>query len=99
VVGRANRYVDEQAPWVLRREDPARMATVLYVVIETLRHLAVLTQAFMPASSGRMLDQLGVAAEARELAALGADGRLAPGTPLPKPEPVFPRFVEDSPDS
>ncbi len=99
VVGQANRYVDEQAPWVLRKEDPARMATVLYTVMETLRHLAVLTQAFMPDSSGRMLDQLGVAAGARELAALDAEGRLAPGTPLPKPKPIYPRFVEDSPDS
>ena len=70
------------------------MTTVLYVVIETLRHLAVLTQPFMPASSGRMLDQLGVAEDARQLAALGPDGRLAPGTPLPKPAPLFPRFVE-----
>ena len=99
VVSQANRYVDEQAPWVLRKEDPARMATVLYVVVETLRHLAVLTQPFMPASSGRMLDQLGVAEDARQLAALGPDGRLSPGTPLPKPAPIFPRFVEDSADS
>ena len=75
------------------------MATVLYVVVETLRHLALLTLPFMPASSGRMLDQLGVAAEARHLAALGAGGRLAPGTPLPRPEPIFPRFLEDSPNS
>ena len=96
VIGQANRYVDEQAPWVLRKSDPARMATVLYVVAETLRHLAVLTQPFMPASSGRMLDQLGVAAGARTVAALGPEGRLAPGTPLPKPEPIFPRFLEDS---
>ena len=75
------------------------MATVLYVVIETLRHLAVLTQAFMPDSSGRMLDQLGVSEDARNLAALGADGRLVPGTPLPRPAPIFPRFMEDSPAS
>jgi len=99
VVGQANRYVDEQAPWVLREENPARMATVLYVMIETLRHLAVLTQPFMPDSSGRMLDQLGVSAAARDLASLGAGGRLAPGSPLPKPEPIFPRFVEDDADS
>ena len=67
------------------------MATVLYVVVETLRHLAVLTQPFMPASSGRMLNQLGVAEDARHLAALGPDGRLAPGTPLPKPARRFSR--------
>ena len=99
VVSKANRYVDEQAPWVLRRVDPARMATVLYVVAETLRHLALLTLPFMPDSSGRMLDQLGVAPEARTLAALGPEGRLAAGTALPKPEPIFPRFSEDSPES
>ena len=99
VVGQANRYVDEQAPWALRKSDPARMATVLYVVAETLRHLAVLTQSFMPGSSGYMLDQIGVAAGARQLAALGPGGRLVPGTPLPKPAPIFPRFVEDSQDS
>ena len=98
VVGQANRYVDEQAPWKLRKEDPPRMATVLYVVIETLRHLAVLTQPYMPASSGRMLDQLGVAEDARTLAALGPEGRLVPGTALPKSEPIFPRFLEDSGD-
>ena len=95
VVGQANRYVDGQAPWALRKSDPARMATVLHVVAETVRHLAILTQPFMPGSSGRMLDQLGVAADERGLAALGPSRRLMPGTPLPKPEPVFPRFVED----
>ena len=99
VVGRANRYVDEQAPWVLRKEAPARMATVLYVVAETLRHLAVLTLPFMPQSSGRLLDQLGVAGEARRIAALGPGGRLTPGATLPRPEPIFPRFSADSAES
>ncbi len=49
VVGEANRYVDEQAPWVLRRSDPVRMKTVLYTLAETIRHLAVLVQPFVPA--------------------------------------------------
>src|SRR5437867_10612732 len=43
LVGDANRYVDEQAPWVLRQSDPERMATVLYTLAEVLRHLGVLT--------------------------------------------------------
>ncbi len=96
VIGRANRYVDEQAPWVLRKSEPVRMATVLYATAEVLRHLAILTQPFMPGSSGRLLDQLGVLAARRDLAALGPSGRLEPGTPLPKPEAVFPRFTEDA---
>ena len=92
VIGAANRYVDEQAPWALRKSDPARMGTVLYVTAETLRRLAILSQPVMPGAMGRMLDQLGVAPEARDFAAL--DTALAAGAVLPKPEGVFPRFVE-----
>ena len=92
VVGDANRYVDEQAPWALRRTDPARMGTVLYVLAETLRHLGILTQPFMPDASGKLLDQLGVPAEARDFAALAEP--LPPGRRLPAPQGVFPRYVE-----
>jgi methionyl-tRNA synthetase len=92
IVAQANRYIDEQAPWALRKTDPARMGTVLYTVAETLRHLAILSQPVMPGSMARMLDQLGVPEEARSFASLG--GALAPGTALPKPEGVFPRHVE-----
>ena len=95
VVAAANRYVDAQAPWTLRRTDPARMATVLHTLAETIRRLALLTQAFMPEASARILDQLAVAADARSLASYreGA-AALRPGTPLPKPAGVFPRFAE-----
>jgi methionyl-tRNA synthetase len=93
VVADANRYVDEQAPWVLRRSDPARMRTVLYTLAETIRHLAILTQPFMPGSARKLLDQLAIADAARQFAALDTTP-LAPGTPLPKPEGIFPRFVE-----
>ena len=93
VVGAANRYVDEQAPWALKRTDPARMSTVLYVLAETIRHLAILTQPVMPDAMARMLDQLGVADDRRTLADLAEP--LPHGIDLPKPEGVFPRFVED----
>jgi methionyl-tRNA synthetase len=94
VVGAANRYVDEQAPWALKKSDPARMATVLYVVAETVRRLAILTQPVMPGAMGRMLDQLGLGPQARDFAAL--DRALEPGTALPKPQGVFPRYVEET---
>ena len=71
LVGAANRYVDAQAPWALRKSDPARMATVLYALAETIRRLALLTQAFLPDASARILDQLAVAADARTLAHCG----------------------------
>ena len=103
IVDMANKYIDEQAPWTLRKSDPARMATVLYVLAETLRHIAILALPFIPESAGRLLDQLGVApgAEARGFASLAvrADklvsaAALVPGAPLPAPSGIFPRFVE-----
>ncbi len=95
VVGRANRYVDEQAPWALRKSDPERMATVLYTLAETIRHVAVLLQPVMPTSCARMLDQLAIPAGERGFDRLAPSHRLSPGTPLPKPEGVFPRWVAE----
>src|SRR5690606_23986212 len=92
VVGDANRYFAAQEPWALRKTDPARMATVLYVTIEVVRQVAILAQPVMPASSSRLLDLLGLHAEARAFEQLGSYGRLVPGTPLPPPEGVFPRY-------
>ena len=93
-VGEANRYIDEQAPWTLRKTDPARMATVLWVLAETVRRLSILAQPVMPQSMAKMLDQLAVAADARGFDRIGDDHALVPGTPLPAPEGVFPRYVE-----
>jgi methionyl-tRNA synthetase len=92
VVRAANVYIDHQAPWALRRTDPARMATVLRVVADVLRVIATVLQPFMPDSMARLLDQLGVPAAERQLAALAAP--LADDTPLPAPQGVFPRYVE-----
>ncbi len=95
VVGAANRYVDAQAPWTLRKSDPQRLGTVLYVLAETIRKLALLTLAFVPDASERILDQLAVPRSARTLASYrGAGTALAAGTLLPRPEGVFPRRVE-----
>ncbi len=95
VIGAANRYVDAQAPWALRKQDPERMGTVLYVLAETIRRIALLTQAFVPAASARILDQLAVPAGARTLASFrGDEGALVAGTALPPPVGVFPRFAE-----
>lgn len=95
VVGDANRYVDEQAPWGLKKTDPERMATVLYVMAETIRICAILAQPFMPESLSKMLDQLSVPADKRDFTQLTEQGALVPGTELPKPQGVFPRFVEE----
>jgi methionyl-tRNA synthetase len=91
VVGDANRYVDKQAPWSLRKTDPARMATVLYVCIEVIRQVAIYVQPVMPGSGAKLLDQLGVPAEKRSFADIAS--AIAPGTKLPAPVGVFPRYT------
>ncbi len=88
----ANAYIDRQAPWTLRKTDPARMATVLYGRAQTTRRSAILPPPFMPDASAAILDQVAVAADARDFAAL--DRALAAGTPLPPPQGVFPRHIE-----
>jgi methionyl-tRNA synthetase len=95
VVARANRYVDEQAPWALRKSDPERMETVLYCLADVIRQLAILVQPVVPTAAGKLLDQLAVPddPEHRNLEALGLYP-LRSGTPLPKPEGIFPRYVE-----
>jgi methionyl-tRNA synthetase len=50
----------------------------------------------MPGSAAKILDQLAVLADARTFSALGEGGALKPGTKLPKPEGVFPRYVEEA---
>ena len=97
IVGEANRYVDTQAPWELKKSNPVRMATVLYVLAETVRRLGILVQPFVPQSAAAMLDQLAVAASDRDFAAIDADHSLTPGTALPKPQGVFPRFLDEAP--
>jgi methionyl-tRNA synthetase len=92
VVGDADRYIDEQAPWALAKSDRPRMATVLYALAEVIRHLAILVQPVVPQAAASLLDQLAVPQDKRVFAALPE--ALAPGTPLPKPTGVFPRYVE-----
>ncbi len=96
MVADANRYVDEQAPWTLRKTDPARMETVLYVLAEVIRHLAILAQPLVPAATGEAARPARRPGECRaSFAALATP--LKPGTTLPKPDGVFPRFVEAEP--
>ncbi|GAB4230551.1 MAG: methionine--tRNA ligase [Methyloligellaceae bacterium] len=94
VIAEANRYFANAEPWVLRKSDPGRMGTVLYVTAEVVRQAAILAQPVMPASCAAMLDQIGVEEKKRTFAHLGEAGRIVPGATLSKPQGVFPRYVE-----
>ncbi len=94
MLGAANRYFSAQQPWVLRKSergaDQVRFRTVLYTTLEAVRVAAVLLQPVMPTSAAKLLDLLGQPPSARDFAALGT--RLVPGTELPAPVGVFPRY-------
>ena len=94
LVAETNRYFAGSEPWALRKTDPERMGTVLFVTAEIVRQVATLCQPFMPESSGRLLDLLGVGEGARDFSALGVSGRLRTGSPLPEPVGVFPRLTD-----
>jgi methionyl-tRNA synthetase len=94
MLGDANKYFSAEEPWVLRKSesesDQARFRTVLYTTCEVVRIAALLVQPVMPGSAGKLLDLLGQAEDQRAFTAIGA--RLVPGTALPPPAGVFPRY-------
>jgi methionyl-tRNA synthetase len=98
VVAEANRYFAGEAPWALAKTDPQRQRTVLYVTAEVIRQIAVLTQPVMPESSAKILDILGIPSDQRNFAVLGGVTRIKPGTALPAPTGIFPRYVEPTAD-
>ncbi|WP_027486499.1 methionine--tRNA ligase [Allorhizobium undicola] len=98
IVNEADRYFAAQEPWVLRKTDVARMATVLYVTAEVVRQIAILFQPIMPDSAAKLLYLVAVGPEDRIFAKLGEAGRLKPGTELPAVSPVFPRYVAPEAD-
>jgi methionyl-tRNA synthetase len=94
VVADANRYFAGEAPWALAKTDPERQGTVLYVTAEVLRQIAILAQPFMPESAAKLLDLLGVSSAERDFSFLSGGHRIAAGTKVPTPAPVFPRYVD-----
>ena len=101
VVGEANRYFAAAEPWARRKSDPARMESVLWTTLEVLRAVAIVAQPFVPAAAAKLLDLLGVSADARMLADVTDASALPAGAPLPAPVPIFPRWVapEASPEA
>jgi methionyl-tRNA synthetase len=92
LVSAANRYIDAQKPWGLKVSDPARMATILAVLVDVIRRIALLTQPVMPDASAKILDLLCVDPQARTFAQY--DTPLAAGTQLAKPYCIFQKWEE-----
>ncbi len=91
IVGDANRYMDKEEPWALRKTDTKRMKTVLYVLADVIRHVAIVAQAIVPKAATKILDQLAIPEDQRDITSL--DSPLQGGVDIPKPEGVFPRIT------
>lgn len=86
-----NAYVDEQAPWALRKTDPERMERVLATLCGCIRDLSIAVSPVIPEASNRLLDALCIADDARNYAALSTDPALGE-IRVESPKPAFPRL-------
>ena len=94
VIQRANKYIDETAPWVLAKDEAnlPRLAAVLYNLCEVLRVAAVLLTPFLPNTTPKMAQQLGLTAESMRFETLGRFGSLPEPFTVHKGEALFPRI-------
>ena len=89
---RCNKYIDETAPWALAKDESkkARLGTVLYNLLESIRFVAVLLSPFMPETSEKILSQMNT--DIKDYDSLSAFGALKAGTVVGKAEPLFARI-------
>ncbi|MBQ2581736.1 MAG: methionine--tRNA ligase [Ruminococcus sp.] len=89
---RANKYIDETEPWVLGKDEAQkeRLATVLYVLLETIRYLGVLLKAFLPETSEKIMQQINCDIDTWD--SLDSFGKLPVGITVNDPVPLFARI-------
>ena len=94
VVSRANKYIDETEPWILGKDEAkkARLASVLYNLLETIRICSGLLAAFMPKTSPEVWKQIGASEELTKYDELGKFGKLPVNVTVSKGEMLFPRI-------
>ena len=94
VVSRANKYIDETAPWVLGRDETqkARLAAVLYNLLDTIRIVSTLLSAFMPSTMPKIWEQIGASKDCTTYENAGTFGVLDKNVTVKRGEVIFPRI-------
>ena len=96
LVRRANRYIEEQAPWNLAKDDSHKeqLETVLYNLLESLRFISLFIFPFLPESAGKIWEQLGIEEDlsVQTLKAVKKWGKLKAGRKVRKMASLFPRI-------
>lgn len=85
-----NKYIDTEAPWKLAKTDKERMKTVLYVLIEVIRRLAIILEPVVPQACCQLLDQTGAEESMRTFSSISS--KIVPGSRMATPNPVFPKI-------
>lgn len=94
LIGRANKYIDETAPWILAKDQAKaeRLQAVMYNLAEVLRIIAILIAPFVPVTAPKIYEQLGLGKPESFFMADAVWGKMATGTKVQKGEPLFPRI-------
>jgi methionyl-tRNA synthetase len=98
VIMAANAYVDKAAPWAAKKNDPARLGTIVATLVELLAGVSLMISPVLPTVADKMREQLGLPPVR---GTVGVDqwplelARIDPGKPLKKGEPIFPRFEKE----
>ncbi len=94
LINKANKYIEETAPWKLAKEDRPRLQLVCYNLLEVLRIISVAIVPFMPQTAGKMAVQLGIEDRIKnaQIKDIEQWGQLRPGGKIAKGEPMFPRI-------
>ena len=95
LISALNKYIDKTSPWELAKSSKARLSTVIYHIMESLRFVSVLVSPVMPGVSGRILDLLGLQG-GTSLDALRTFGMLQPGVMIKEAKALFPRVEKTS---
>ena len=90
IIRKSNTYIDEQAPWALKKTDLMRMKTVLFVLCTIIRKVSLIALNFVPIGANKILDQLSISKDKRKYK--NFNDELTPEIHYPKPEGVFPRL-------
>ena len=90
IISNANKYVDEQAPWTLKKNDYGRMEVVLFTLVETIRQISILLQPFIPNTAEKVLDHIKIPYDKRKLNSVDVifDGNVK----ISSPNSLFPRI-------
>lgn len=91
IIAEANRYVDYQKPWDLKKNDNKRMNTVLYTLCDVIKNIAILTQPILPKASDKILNMIGINQNSRNIINLFDETKY--GTTIQEPKVLFTKYV------